>query len=455
MSTFVEPDLAEVSGRFGYLLHAAGIPVTPGSAGRFADAVALARPTRTDELYWLARVTLVPDRVHLETFEAVFDQVFRGLLDSSEATRNPHGPLASVTPSEGRPPSGRRPPQDAAGDHDPQPGIAGSGDAPPDESNGRDVGDRSDGILAAASDDERLRTRAFGACTPEELAQLRLMIGALRIDPPQRRSRRTRMHRLGNDPDLRATLRAARRTGGDPVRQVRRRRRSRPRRVVLIADVSGSMESYGRAYLYLLHGAVRSIGAEAFVFATRLHRLTRPLRLQHPANALTRAMASAPDWSGGTRIGEALRAFNDGYARRGVGRGAIVVIVSDGWESSDPSVLGREMERLSRLAHRIVWVNPRKQREDYRPLVGGMAAALPYVDVFLSGHSIDSLVEVIGEIGSTAPATRRRASRPSTGDDRIIDSPTTPKHRVMNPDYGTVTALSPHRQWDFTTRPIT
>lgn len=167
------------------------------------------------------------------------------------------------------------------------------------------------------------------------------------------------------------------------------------------------MEAYGRAYLYLLHGAVRAIGAEAFVFATELHRLTRPLALQQPSHALSRAMALAPDWSGGTRIGAAIKSFNDDHSRRGLGRGAIVVIVSDGWEAGDPRLLSREMERLSRLAHRIVWVNPRKQRADFQPLAGGMAAALPWVDEFLSGHSLDALADVAAVINKPrSPAIR-------------------------------------------------
>jgi uncharacterized protein len=381
-------DLAEVVGRFGFLLHAAGVPVTPSASGRFADAVVLARPERTAELYWLARVTMVPGRAHLDAFERVFDQVFRGLLDAVNAQRNPYQEVGSTRPSEGTPP---KPRNERAGN--PPGGEARPGMPGPGSSNGQD-GDE-DGVLAAASADERLTKKAFGMCTPSELQQLYRLMRAFKLDPPRRRSRRTRINPSGRDLDLRATLRVAQRTGGDPVRQIRRRRRERPRRVVLIADVSGSMESYGRAYLYLLHGAVRSIGAEAFVFATQLHRLTRPLALQHPANALARAMAAAPDWSGGTRIGDALKAFNDQHARRGVGRGAIVVIVSDGWEGADVALLGREMERLSRLAHRIVWVNPRKQRADYRPLVGGMAAALPWVDEFVSGHSLEALEDVV------------------------------------------------------------
>lgn len=386
-------DLAEVVSRFGFLLHTAGVPVTPAAAGRFAESVAMARPRRTDELYWLARVTLVPDRAHFDVFDRAFEQVFRGLFDG-DTERNPN--VATSTPST-RPSDHRRAPPkrdtpEASSDGEPQQGLPGSGAAGDGEMSDHD------GVLAAASADERLSTKAFGLCTPEELERLQVLMGAFRLDPPQRRSRRTRVHSLGRDVDLRATLRAAQRTGGDPVNRVHRRRRSRPRRVVLIADVSGSMESYGRAYLYLLHSAVRAIGAEAFVFATQLHRLTRPLALQHPVQALAKAMAQAPDWSGGTRIGEALRSFNDDHARRGVGRGAIIVIVSDGWEGGDVALLGREMERLSRLAYRIVWVNPRKQRTDYQPLVGGMAAALPWVDEFVSGHSLAALDNVVAAI---------------------------------------------------------
>lgn len=158
------------------------------------------------------------------------------------------------------------------------------------------------------------------------------------------------------------------------------------------------MEAYGRAYLYLLHGAVRAVRAEAFVFATRLTRLTRQLAVQDPALALAAAMAAAPDWSGGTRIGEALADFNDRWGRRGVARGAVVVIVSDGWEAGDVAVLAREMERLSRLAHHIVWVNPRRQSPSFQPSTGGMAAALPFVDTFVSGHSLAGLDEVLAAI---------------------------------------------------------
>jgi uncharacterized protein with von Willebrand factor type A (vWA) domain len=179
---------------------------------------------------------------------------------------------------------------------------------------------------------------------------------------------------------------------------VHRRRTSRPRRVVLIADVSGSMEPYARVYLHLMRGAVRALRSEAFVFATRLTRLTRQLADTHPDVAYRKAANAAPDWSGGTRIGAALQAFVDDYGRRGMARGAVVVIVSDGWEIDDPSRVAKAMEQLSRLAFHIIWVNPRKAARDYRPLVGGMAAAMPYVDTFVSGHSLRALGEVMEAI---------------------------------------------------------
>ena len=178
---------------------------------------------------------------------------------------------------------------------------------------------------------------------------------------------------------------------------------------MLLADVSGSMEAYSRAYLHLLHGAVRGARAEAFVFATRLTRLTRPLRLADPEEALARAAALAPDWSGGTRIGEAIRRFNDEHGRRGLARGAIVVIVSDGWERADPALLGEQLARLHRLAHRIVWVNPRAATEGFAPLAGGMAAAMPHVDTLLSGHSPDAVADLLAAIAAdvATPSARR------------------------------------------------
>ena len=205
---------------------------------------------------------------------------------------------------------------------------------------------------------------------------------------------------------MRRTLRGSLRTGGDPIRLARRRRRIVRRRLVLLCDISGSMEPYARAYLQFLTSAagtgVHAGGGrtEAFVFATRLTRLTRALASRNPERAIQRAAAAAPDWSSGTRIGDALKTFNDRHGRRGMARGAVIVILSDGWERGDPTLVGREMERLARLAHRIVWVNPRVAAAGFAPRAGGMVAALPHCDALVSGHSLEALDEVVEAIGS-------------------------------------------------------
>jgi len=251
---------------------------------------------------------------------------------------------------------------------------------------------------------------------------------------PQRRTRRAQPFRHGARIDMRRTLRASLRTGGDPLRLARRRRRVLPRRIVLLCDISGSMEPYARAYLqFLTCAAGTGPRAEAFAFATRLTRLTRVLHSRNPERAIQQAAATAPDWSSGTRIGEALKTFNDRHGRRGMARGAVVVILSDGWERGDPSLVGREMERLARLAYRIVWVNPRAAASGFSPQAGGMAAALPFCDALLSGHSLEALHEVVEAIGAerwrdSVPGTSWRPPEP-VGPVTSIRSPGRAQHR--------------------------
>ena len=234
--------------------------------------------------------------------------------------------------------------------------------------------------LAMASDEELLGRKSFDALEPHELAQLYRLMSRLELATPLRRTRRYEKGRHGERIDMRRTLRASLRTGGDPIRLARRRRRVARRRLVMLCDISGSMEPYARAYLQFLTCAAGSgPNAEAFVFATRLTRLTRALASRNPERAIQRAAAAAPDWSSGTRIGDALKEFNDRHGRRGMARGAVIVILSDGWERGDPMLVGREMERLARLAHRIVWVNPRVGAERLLRAGrrhGGRAAAL-------------------------------------------------------------------------------
>lgn len=378
-------DLAEVGAAFAQRLHDAGVAATPERTGRFVRALMAARPATVTELTALARVTLVSGRADLDVFEQVAAEVF-----GASRRRRP-APAALTLPV-------------------PAPPLAlAENEDDPDA----DEGDEADGDVdarAAASVVERLRTTDFGEWTEEERADLRRLMGELRVVAPTRPGRRHRRADRGPTLDLRATLRKAHRTAGDPVHRVHRRPKERRRRIVLLADVSGSMEDYARAYLHLLHGAVRATRAEAFVFATRLTRLTRVLRDADPDEALAHVATLAPDWAGGTRIGEAIRRFNDEHGRRGLARGAVVVIVSDGWERADPAPLGEQMARLARLAHRVIWVNPRAATEGFAPLAGGMAAALPHVDVLLSGHSPIAMAELLRTIAleDAGPTPSRR-----------------------------------------------
>jgi uncharacterized protein len=397
-------DLAAMAGRFGWLLHAAGVPVTPERSGRFATAVALANPVLVRDLYWIGRVTLLTGQAEIEIFDRVFAQVFAGAADPAEwRGPAPVGPARSERVRTGDPhPSSHH--------HPARPGANRPAVVAPlsDAVTSFPSGEGQESLLAAASPEERLRAKDFDSLSAVELAHVRVLMRQLALVPPSRTSRRSRRHRTGPDLDLRSTLQRAQRRGGDPADPVRRRRRRKPRRLVLLCDVSGSMEAYSRAYLQLLASAVWGAHAEAFVFATRLTRLTRLLRVTNPDLALERAGRAAPDWSGGTRIGEAMKRFNDGHGRRGVARGAVVVVISDGWETGDAALLKREMGRLHRLAHQVVWINPRLARESYKPLTAGIVAVDPYVDLFLSGHSLDAMADVVEAIRSAPRRDRGR-----------------------------------------------
>jgi uncharacterized protein with von Willebrand factor type A (vWA) domain len=194
---------------------------------------------------------------------------------------------------------------------------------------------------------------------------------------------------------MRRLLRRSLRTGGDVVDRTYRARKVVPRKLVVLCDVSGSMDAYARALLLFLHAVVGSgRGVEAFAFGTRLSRLTPDLATRDPEAALARCTEAVVDWGAGTRIGASLKQFNDVYGRRALSRGAVVVVVSDGWEREDPELVGREMATLARASYAVVWVNPLKGNPDYQPLAGGMRAALPHVDRFVAGHNLRSLEEL-------------------------------------------------------------
>jgi uncharacterized protein with von Willebrand factor type A (vWA) domain len=399
-------DLPALAGAFSRRLHEAGVPSTAERSARFAQALALVRPVSRRRLYWTARAVFVSDPSQVKAFDAVFFSLFGAPAPQAEPA--PDDARSVPAPADERPASQRDDPAHrGVGD------ALGVAAAP---ARGRDEREQPpDGISVplAPSDEELLRAKRFDALDPHELSELYRLMSKLEVAPPLRRTRRAKRDRHGERIDLRRTLRGSLRTGGDPIRLARRRRRIVRRRMVLLCDISGSMEPYARAYLQFLTCAAGSRvgrgGSEAFVFATRLTRLTRALHSRNPERAIQRAAAAAPDWSSGTRIGEALKAFNDRHGRRGMARGAVIVILSDGWERGDPTLVRREMERLGRLAHRIVWVNPRVGASGFSPRAGGMAAALPYCDALVSGHSLEALEDVVEAIAggeSRLPASQ-------------------------------------------------
>ncbi|HEY6275043.1 MAG TPA: VWA domain-containing protein [Streptosporangiaceae bacterium] len=426
-------DLALVVARFGAALRDAGVPADPGRCERFARALTIARPATSEAMYLCALATLISSEAQIPVLQRVFAAMFGGLgeLDRPPepaglpprvppgAGTSPPSPLddllarAARAAREHAPPD--RPPDDAQtvdGADGSEPGRAWLATGAADEPGG--AGEDDDGTpavrAALASATERLAGTDFAELSPAELLMLTGLMRKLTLAVPMRRSRRPRPSPHRGRTDLRATLRHARRTGGQPVRLARREPPMEPRRLVVLCDISGSMEPYARAMLQLLYCAAGGAEAEVFTFATRLTRLTGTLAHARPALALQQAGRAAPDWLGGTRIGESIAEFNNNYGRRGMARGAVVVIISDGWDTGDPEILRREMERLSLVAHRIIWVNPRTQNPEYRPLAGGMAAAWPYCDAIVSAHTLHALDDLTAALAR--PASRRTAPRP-------------------------------------------
>jgi len=400
-------DLPPLVGALSRRLHDGGVLVTPGRTADFAKALTLVRPMTRRRLYWTARAVFVSDPAQVKAFDAVFFSVFgsRPIVEDFD----PDAQTVASTSDE-RPKSDHKSSPGDSDEHDPRTSASSS----PARERGEDE-DRAEVEvpLAMASDEELLGRKSFDALEPHELAQLYRLMSRLELATPLRRTRRYEKGRHGERVDMRRTLRASLRTGGDPIRLARRRRRVARRRLVLLCDISGSMEPYARAYLQFLTCAAGSgPNAEAFVFATRLTRLTRALASRNPERAIQRAAAAAPDWSSGTRIGDALKTFNDRHGRRGMARGAVIVILSDGWERGDPMLVGREMERLGRLAHRIVWVNPRVGASAFSVQSGGMVAALPHCDALVSGHSFEALGEVAEAIGAESWGRRSSATAP-------------------------------------------
>ena len=355
---------------FGRALRAAGVPVTQDRTHGFLAAVATLGLDDQRATYLAGRATLCAGPDDIERYDQVFEAYFNardGLPRTRPATSTPSFSASGLPTSE----------------------------------DGTGSGDEADEVVRAmASAAEVLRHRDVAAMTTGEKARLAAMFATLRPRPPTRRTARHQAWHRG-DLDANRTLRSTLRRMGEPGDIAWRRRGSRPRRLVLLIDVSGSMSGYADALLRLAHRFTQAVSAgstrgrvETFTLGTRLTHLTRAMQVRDAERALVAAGATVPDWSGGTRLGETLRFFLDRWGQRGLARGAVVVVFSDGWERGDPELLAAQMARLQRIAHRVVWVNPHRGKAGYEPVQQGVIAVLPYVDDFVAGHSLATFAEL-------------------------------------------------------------
>jgi uncharacterized protein with von Willebrand factor type A (vWA) domain len=346
---------------FTHALRAAGLAAD--HAQDFVEAVGRLDVGRRADVYWAGRSTLCHDPEDFEAYDQVFDRWF----------------------------STERRPRQAEAATPPRQVVRAT----------LDGGDTAEGetenlVAVVASAEEQLRHRDVASLSPSERRRLAQLFMRLEVRSPRRRSRRREPHRRG-EVDPARTVRDQLRRAGEPGPLRRRRPRQSQRRVVFLVDVSGSMEAYADSLLRLAHRAVMAHPhtTEVFTLGTRLTRVTPALRISDPDRALDVAGRTVPDWSGGTRLGEVLRAFLDRWGQRGLARGAVVVIASDGWERGDPVLLGEQMLRLNRLAHAVIWSNPHRGRAGYAPVQGGIVAALPHLDGLVAGHSFDAFAELL------------------------------------------------------------
>jgi uncharacterized protein with von Willebrand factor type A (vWA) domain len=340
------------------------------------------------DVYWTGRVTLCGDPLDIARYDRVWATVFAGRPSGGTVERATIRWLPDVGPG----------------------GRDGGADETED--------DDTTALMARASRVERLRHKDVVDLTGDERADLHRLLAALRMPGETRRTRRHRPAHRGTL-DRTATVRRLLAAGGEPARLAHRQRRTRPRDVVLLADVSGSMAAYADVLLRFGHATARGHRArtEVFTLGTRLTRVTRELGLRDPDLALRAVGRRVPDWSGGTRLGDTLKEFLDVWGQRGLARGAVVVVLSDGWERGDVSVLGEQMARLARLAHRVVWANPRAGRTGFAPTAGGMAAALPHCDDLVAGHSLEALEHLARVVAGATGGAAGDPAAPSPRED--------------------------------------
>jgi uncharacterized protein with von Willebrand factor type A (vWA) domain len=360
-------DVAEIVLGFARTLRHAGVPASPDRVQAMVSALGHLDVLDPAQVFWAGRLTLCADPADLDRYDAAFAAYFGGQLPRSvpRAAALQQVLVASLDPHS------------------------------PDGADGADDSEEGQPYAVQASRQEVLRHRDVAELTHAEREELARLFALLTPRVAQRTTRRYVAASAGVV-DLQRTVRRMLAQGGEPSRLARRDRRTKPRRLVLLIDVSGSMAPYADTLLRFAHAAVRvaPFNTEVYTLGTRLTRVTRELRRRDPDRALAGAGRAIPDWSGGTRLGDGLQAFLDRWGQRGVARGAVVVLCSDGWERGDPSLLGEQLGRLARLSHTVVWVNPHMGKDGFTPATGGMRAALPHISRLVAGHSFATLQQL-------------------------------------------------------------
>ena len=380
--TKTESSAHKIAVAFARILRGAGLDVPLDSVIIFVNALGQLGLEDRNDVYWAAHATLI--RRHEDT--PIFDRAFAVFWDQRIAidTANIERELVSMTL------------------------LIDDENASADDTAGEPVDDENT-IMLRFSSVETLREKDFAEYNPAELREAEQFMSSLRLaGPPKKSLRLIKTNRHGARHDIRRTMRASLQHDGEPIERYWREPSTRLRRLVVLLDISGSMEPYARALLRFMHAAV--VGrqrVEAFTFGTRLTRITKELTSRDPDKALSQTSAQVSDWSGGTRLGECLRTFNDKWGVGGMARGSIFVVLSDGWDRGDPEVLAEQMQRLNRVAYRVIWVNPLKVSPGYAPLARGMAAALPYIDDFVEGHSLEALQHLTEVISRNSNEIRK------------------------------------------------
>lgn len=372
---------------FGRLLRRVGFDIPVGRILDLAEALRHVNVAVRDEVFHTCRALLVQRHEQLKTFEQVFDAFWRDHTNPFVAQ--------SATVSDARTTAARA--------------AETAGILPPEDGTGEDSASQDvEGVLQTWSEIGGLAHKDFADFTPDEIRRARIVLEQLDWISGERRTRRWIRGR-GPRTDLRRALMRSLRTGGEVISLPTRRRRWRPRPLVLLCDVSGSMERYSRMLLHFAHGMAHGRGRfEVFLFATGLTRVTRQIRLRRVQEAVDAVSNAVPDWSGGTRIGPALRQFHQRWARRVLHQSPVVLLISDGWDRGDPQILREEVARLQRSCHRLIWLNPLIGTVDYAPLTRGLQAALPYVDDFLAARTLSDLADLAVHLSAIASRTSRR-----------------------------------------------